>query len=65
MEAVWDRTANEDVAHRALLILVDDAGDQGLATWERLIDRRPALAAHEFISELRLLLEESGSFSIW
>ncbi len=65
MEAVWDRTADEDVAHRALLILVDDAGDQGLATWGRLIDRRPALAAHEFISELRLLLEESGSFSIW
>jgi hypothetical protein len=65
MEAVWDRTADEDVAHRALLILVDDARDQGLATWKRLINRRPALAAHDFIGELRVLLEESGSFSIW
>jgi hypothetical protein len=65
MEDVWDRTANDDVAHRALLILIDDAGDQGLATWTRLLDRRPALAAHEFIGDLGLILEESGSFSLW
>jgi hypothetical protein len=65
IEKVYVTTTNDDVAHRCLLILIDAAGRDGLAEWTRLIDRRPALATDDRTIELRRLLEEFGSFTLW
>lgn len=65
VEHAYITTANDEVAYRCMLILIDAARDDPLAEMTRLIDLRPALAVDDFAIELRRQLEEDNSFRLW
>lgn len=62
---VFVQTQNDDVAYRCLLILIDAAGDRGLAEWARLTSLRRDLADQDLVLELRRLLGECQFFTLW
>jgi hypothetical protein len=65
IERVYITTADDEVAYRCMLILIDAARHSGLDEWTRLVEVRPAIATDDFTIELRRLLEEFGVFTLW
>jgi Domain of unknown function (DUF4365) len=57
--------AGHDAAWPALMLLVSDAGEEGLVLFDRLVPSSPALRNEEHVAELRRVLVDYGYTYLW